>query len=266
MQAARALVVMTPLLLVVSCMRVRPPQPPVVVPTTDTSPYDPWRRTLERAVDEQGRIDFRAVAADPADLDAFVGWIATVSPERDRARFPTAADRLAYYLNAYNALAMYAVLHSGRLPKDRIRFFLLTGLDVGRRPTSLYTLENDVIRPLGEPRLHFALNCMVRSCPRLPRQPFEAAQLDAQLDRAAREFLNEERNVQLDPAARRVRLSSILKWYKKDFLATQPSLIAYVNQYRDAGRQIPADYDVAFLPYDWRLNQMEGGAPSPPAN
>src|SRR4029453_8106976 len=93
------------------------------------------------------------------------------------------------------------------------------------------------------------------------RQPFEAAQLDAQLDRAARQFLNEERNVELDHGARRVRLSSILKWYKKDFLATQPSLIAYVNQYREPGRQIPADYNVAFLPYDWTLNQfpMEGG-------
>src|SRR4029450_9257343 len=153
------------------------------------------RRALERAGAKRGPIDFRAVAADPADLDAFVGWIATVSPERDRARFPTAADRLAYYLNAHHAPAMYAVLPSGRLPKDRIRFFLLTGLDVGRRPTSLYTLENDVIRPLGEPRVQLALNCMVRSCPRLPRQPFEAAQLDAQLDRAARQFLNEERNV-----------------------------------------------------------------------
>ena len=134
---------------------------------------------------------------------------------------------------------MYAVLYSGRLPQDRIRFFYLTGLDVGGKPISLYALENHVIRPLGEPRVHFALNCMVRSCPRLPREPFDAARLDAQLDREARRFLNEERNVQVDPAARTVRLSSILKWYEADFLAAQPSLIAYVNQYRALRRSRP---------------------------
>jgi hypothetical protein len=222
----------------------------------DASPYDAWARTLQRAVDEQGRIDFRAVAADPADLGAFVGWIAQVSPAHDPARFPSRADRLAYYLNAYNALAMYAVLYSGRLPQDKIRFFALSGLDVGGATISLYALENDVIRPLGEPRVHFALNCMVRSCPRLPRQPFDAARLDAQLDQAAREFLNQPRNVQVDPAARTVRLSSILKWYAADFLAVQPTLIAFVNRYRDPAQQIPPDYDVAFLPYDWTLNQQ----------
>jgi hypothetical protein len=228
----------------------------VVQPATDATPDDAWARTLQRAVDAQGRIDFRAVAADPADLGAFVGWIAVMSPARDPVRFPSRADRLAYYLNAYNALAMYAVLYSGRLPEDQVRFFVLIGLDVGGETISLYGLENDVIRPIGEPRVHFALNCMVRSCPRLPRQPFAAARLDAQLDAAAREFLNEPRNVRLDPAARTVRLSSILKWYAADFLAVQPTLIAYVNQYRDRAQQIPADYDVGFLPYDWTLNQQ----------
>jgi hypothetical protein len=94
---------------------------------------------------------------------------------------------------------------------------------------------------------------MVRGCPRLPRQPFEAARLDAELDREARRFLNEERNVRVDPAARTVHLSSILKWYESDFLAVRPTLIEYVNQYREV--PIGADYDVEFLPYDWTLNQ-----------
>jgi len=66
-----------------------------------------------------------------------------------------------------------------------------------------------VIRPSGDPRVHFALNCMVVSCPRLPRTAFTAAALDRELDRAARSFIAENRNVRLDPQNRLVYLSAI---------------------------------------------------------
>ena len=52
---------------------------------------------------------------------------------------------------------------------------------------SLYTLENDVIRPLGDERVHFALNCMVVSCPRLPRVAF--TQYDRTVNHRARRGL-----------------------------------------------------------------------------
>ena len=52
--------------------------------------------------------------------------------------------------------------------------------------------------------------------------------------------------------AREVRVSAILDWYEEDFLAVAPSLVAYLNRYRD--EPIPEDWDVAFLDYDWSLN------------
>src|SRR5260370_1338506 len=119
--------------------------------------------------------------------------------------------------------------------------------------TSLYRLENAVIRPLGEPRVHFALNCMVRGCPRLPREPFDPSRLDAQLERETRRFLNESRNVQVDPPLRLVRVNSILHFYREDFLAQVPSLVPYLNRYR--AEPIPGDYPVRFFPYAWTLRQ-----------
>src|SRR5206468_7312890 len=128
--------------------------------------------------------------------------------------------RLAYYINAYNALAMYNVLESG-MPKDlnavKVRFFYRNRLGIGGEQMSLYDLENKIIRPMGDPRVHFALNCMVRGCPRLPREPFEADKVDAQLDRQAKEFYNEKRNVDLQPDKQTVRLSQILQFYTEDF-------------------------------------------------
>ncbi|MFY9552990.1 MAG: DUF547 domain-containing protein, partial [Thermoanaerobaculia bacterium] len=214
-------------------------------------------RVLARHVDEAGRIDFAGLAKAPADLETYVTWVWVVSPASNPREFPTRESVLAYYLNAYNALAMYNVLQSGippELESIKVRFFYRNRLPMGGKRISLYDLENRLVRPIGDPRVHFALNCMVRSCPRLPREPFVAERLDAQLDAAAREFLNDKRNVDLLPGSRTARVSMILNWYEKDFLIKAPNLAAYIARYRAA--RIPARYEIEFIPYDWTLNRQ----------
>ena len=134
----------------------------------------------------------------------------------------------------------------------RVVFFGVKRFAVGGERMSLYTLENDVIRPLGDERVHFALNCMSVSCPRLPREPFRPAGLDKLLDAKAREFFGERRNLEVLPERRRVRVSGILKFYREDFLAKSPTIIAYINRY--ASSAIPDDYEVEFIDYDWTVN------------
>jgi hypothetical protein len=218
-----------------------------------------WTKVLARHVDESGRIDFDALSHDHADLDRVVAFIAAVDPPSQPGRFPDRQSPLAFYINAYNALAMYGVVQAG-VPESlgglrKFTFFYLRTFTVGGKSISLYKFENEVIRPLGEERVHFALNCMVVSCPRLPRVAFSAGELDRQLDAAARGFVAEIRNVWLDPAKREVWLSAIFEFYPEDFLAHAPSLIAYVNRYR--ATQIPADFKVRFLPYHWTVNHSK---------
>lgn len=244
--------------LLASCATAVPP------PQSASAKGDPraaWAAVLDRFVDDEGRVDFAGLAAGRGDLDTVVGWVYRVSPASDPALFRGREAVLAYHVNAYNALAMYNVLDSG-IPETLegvrlIPFFVLRELQVGGRPISLYDYENDVIRPFGEERMHFALNCMARGCPRLPRVPFTAAGLDGELDREAREFFAETRNLVVDDQRRTIRVSEILSFFKEDFLAAEPSLIAYVNRYRLP--PIPADYAVEFISYDWRVN----GRPDP---
>jgi hypothetical protein len=216
-----------------------------------SSPEGAWEAVLERAVDDRGRIDFAGIAREPANLDAYVAWLAGAPTPSERAA------KIAYLVNAYNALAMYNAVRSGipeELDSRKVKFFYRDRFELGGRRISLYALENQVIRPLGDPRVHFALNCMARSCPRLPKKPFRAETLDADLDHLAREFLNDPRNAAVDPAAKVVRFSEILKFYTEDFRKAAPSLIAYANRYRD--EKIPEDYRVEFIPYDWTLNRL----------
>ncbi len=212
-----------------------------------------WARVLERHVSATGSVDFKALEQEHGDLETYVAWAAKAGPRSTPALFPDPASRLAYYLDTYNALALWNAVTGRFKPEQKVRFFYLSRLDVDGERMSLYTFENDVIRPLGDPRVHFALNCMVRGCPRLPREPWSAERLDAQLDAATRLFVSESRNVELVPERRVVRLSSIFDFYTGDFLAQAPSLIAYVNRYRR--EPIPDDYEVEFIPYDWTLNQ-----------
>lgn len=217
-----------------------------------------WTQVLQRHVDEKGRVDFSGLAGDRLDLESVIRFIATADPISEPEFFPTLSAKLAYYINAYNALAMYGVLVADG-PKrfgwlGRVRFFYLQKFVLGRRPISLYSLENDIIRPIGDPRVHFALNCMSVSCPRLPRTAFTADGLNRELDAAAREFVGEDRNVHIDGATRTVTLSAIFDFYTKDFLVKAPTLISYVDRYR-AG-PVPTDFKVKFADYDWTINSQ----------
>lgn len=236
---------LAPALFAAACATVGPP-----VPTADgaTDPNAAWERVLDQHVTDDGRTDFVGLREDPRDLEAYVRWVAAHGPRSTPERFLTPESRLAYWLNAYNAVAMYLVVSTPFRPEDTIRFFILTRIQIDGEATSLYDFENGVIRPLGDPRIHFAPNWMARGCPRLPHAPFTTAGVADELDRETRHFLADPRNVQVDPPLRTVRFNSILRFYAEDFLPAAPSLPAYANRYR--GEKIPEDYRVRFIRYD----------------
>jgi len=216
-----------------------------------------WAKVLQKNVDESGRIDFESLTRDHFDLDRVVAFIAANAPSNKPNMFPGRVSELAYYINAYNALAMYGVVDAG-LPTSlggfsKFTFFYLRKFSIGEKSISLYDFENDIIRPMGEERVHFALNCMVVSCPRLPRTAFVASELDRQLDTATRSFIAERRNVTIDPNKRTLSLSAIFEFYTQDFLAHAPNLIAYINNYRS--EKISQDFKVKFLNYNWTVNK-----------
>lgn len=266
------------------CTTVRPPDPAPALPGRGFD-HTPFARVLAGAVDDRGRVDYAGLKRDPGELPAYFAALAETSPDRAPERFPNRDDELAYWINAYNAVTLTLVLDAYPIgsvldvPNPRALFFLpkLAGFFVFRRfelggdETSLYFLENDVVRErYGEPRIHFALNCASASCPRLPAEPFWPDRLEAQLQRETERFFSERRNVEVDDASRRVFLSAILDWYRGDYLdwlerehpELPRDLVTYASLYAPpevaarlrAARE--ADYEVVFRPYDWSLNDQ----------
>lgn len=230
-----------------------------ILEVSEQSAIQAWARVLESAVDIEGKINFKLVAKTPKDIYTYISYISQVSPTKYPSRFPTRAGKLAYYINSYNALAMYGVIQKS-FPSgfewflERVNFFILTLFEVGGESISLYDYENDFIRPLGESRIHFVLNCMVKSCPRLPQQPVTAEALESQLESLSREFFNSEKHLRLDKQAKVVYMSEIMKFYTEDFVGPgrSSSLIEYANKFRN--EPIKESYDIRFIPYDWTVN------------
>ncbi len=258
---------------------------PVAPPATFSHNF--FDKVLQRFVDENGRVDYAALAGDATDLERYYRLLATFSPDSHPQMFPTSADQLAYWINAYNAATIKTVLNhypiasvadvrppliSLILP-DKSGFFLLQRQILGGRKISLYGLENGIVRKrYRDPRYHFALNCASISCPRLPAEAFVARNLEMQLERETRRFLSEKRNLAIDHPNRRIYLSAIFDWYEADFVrwteirhpGTKGSLLAYIRPYLSPDRQAELDaaggrYQIHFLPYDWGLNDIKHG-------
>lgn len=223
-----------------------------------------WSFVLSTFVDEQGRTDFAALAQSTEGLRhlrSFTAAIAEVSPASHTELFGQRNEVLSYHINAYNALAMLGVIERD-IPDgfttffSRASFFRFRSVTIGGQSTNLQHYENKVIRPLKEPRAHFALNCMVRDCPRLPQQVFTSELLDQQLDTLTREFFGKPRHLRIDIANMTAHVSSILEFYTEDFVASgdKDDLAQYVNQYLET--PIPRDFKMEFIDYDWRINQQ----------
>lgn len=220
-----------------------------------------WTTVLENFVDQQGRTDFKALQASGDTLRHLTNYLATHGPQSNPAQFQSEAAQLAFHINAYNALAMQAVIDKD-ISKGfnsvfkRLRFFRWHTIRVDGKEMSLHDYENDVIRSFNEPRIHFVLNCMVRDCPRLPQRAFQAEQLESQLEQATQEFFNKRKHLYINAATSTVYVSEILSFYTKDFVSSgeTQALAQYINRYRDV--RIPDNYSIEFIPYDWTINQQ----------
>lgn len=249
-----ALALGSAVLLLAGCAtRVSPPPVPTPTPAAAQAA---WAQVLAQYVNALGEVDFAALSRNRGPLDLMVRFVADTPLESLTA--PN--EKLAHMINAYNALSMFNVIESG-IPAshggfNKVTFFVLRSFEIGGRPLSLYAFENDVIRPytrsIGEPRVHFALNCSAVACPALPQLPFTAIGLDAELERESRAFFARPQNFRIEAATRSVWLSEILSFYSEDFVpAHGASLSDFANRYAPA--IAPLDYTIRFAAYDWTV-------------
>lgn len=243
------------------------------VRTTSAFPFDQYDRILHEYVNDQGQVDYVRLRRNRGDLDRFLAFVSQSGPRTRPDLFPTENHRKAFMIAAYNATVFRNVIDRppiNNIDDNKVSFFYTTRFVIDGHELNLVDLETDEVRHVfHDPRMHFALNCASGGCPRLPNEAFTPERVDEQLDREARRFCNEDRNVTIDTAAHKVILSHIFDWYAEDFVEYEHAhgnatgdRITFINRFRDAQHQIPAGLDVDFRDYDWTINAQH--APGQP--
>jgi hypothetical protein len=78
---------------------------------------------------------------------------------------------------------------------------------------SLAAVEKNMLQKMGDARIHFAINCASYSCHKLQNTAFTAANVNALMNKSAKEFINSDKNDFTDP--NHPKLSSIFSFYPK---------------------------------------------------
>ncbi len=240
--------------------------------------YTGWGEALRDWVVD-GRVDYARVMDEQERLRSFASLVREVGPTSDPNRFPDEAAKLAYYINAYNALVLLGVaahwpidsvqdVHGPIEPRAGFGFFYGLRFEIDQRTINLYDLEHQVIRGFGDARIHAAINCASVSCPALQSFAYLPEMLDAQLTQVTREFCSSPKHVHIDHEARVVELSAIFDWYQSDFVADaaklgqEATVLGFVAGFADEAtatsltEAMKQGYTVRYLPYDWSLNRM----------
>lgn len=245
--------------------------PPPAAPPADPSAH--WEALLAAVVGPDGAVDYDTLRARRSALDAFVGWIARHGPESDGMSITDDNGRLAWHLNAYNALVLWGVLEQWPLQSVRdvpgpfgpgSGFFWSLRFVIDGERKHLHGYEQAVIlATYQEPLAHAALNCASRSCPPLRPELYRRATLDVQLVDQMRVWVASGGAVRVegDPAAGgRFVYNEIFDWYADDFArwAGQDTPCRAVRPYADgplaAALDAAPECPRAFAPYDWSLN------------
>lgn len=217
--------------------------------------YDSVDAFLGPVVDN-GLVDYAAIKADPAELQALVNTISTL----DRTSLSEMEEQ-AFLINAYNMLVIKNVVDHYPLdsPLDANGFFDRDKFQVSGESFTLNDLEKkDLFKKYPDARFHFVLVCAAIGCPVLIPEAYRAESLERQLVTQTRVALNSPRHVRTTGG--KLLVSELFSWYEADFTSRSfksgaASVAAYINQFRDD--KVDTDARLDYITYDWQLNDQK---------
>uniref|UniRef100_UPI0032EFFD3E DUF547 domain-containing protein n=1 Tax=Ekhidna sp. TaxID=2608089 RepID=UPI0032EFFD3E len=222
------------------------------------SSYD---ELLKKYVDDKGMVNYKGLKGERQKLKSYLKVLESNAPKDNW----TSDQKLAYWINAYNAYTLELILE--HYPVESIKDigstikipFVSTAWDIkfiniGGEEYDLNNIEHGIIRKeFNEPRIHFALVCAAVSCPKLQNRAYIPEKLDEQLTKAASDFLGNPAKNTIQ-SSNKATLSKLFNWYGGDF-NNDGTLIEYINQY--APVKLNKDAEIDWMDYDWALNEQK---------
>ena len=195
------------------------------------------------------QVDYSALKQDPR-------WprLLSMLESYSLSELETGEEQIAFYINAYNILAIKTVVDNWPLESIKDEGSWLSPVwkrDAGVLDGKTFTLdqiEHKILRKMDEPRIHFAIVCASLSCPDLRAEAYVAEQLDSQLDDQLQQFVANPGKGSV-AEGNRVKISKIFDWFEEDF-ESAGGVLSYLQQ----NTAILATKLDGYLDYDWRVN------------
>ncbi len=219
--------------------------------------HELWDALLKKHVSADGHVNYAGFKKDQSQLNSYLDLLRKGHPNQENW---SRDQRLAYWINAYNAFTVDLIvrnypcksikdlggaIYKVNTPWD-IRFITIQGITY-----DLNNIEHDILRKeFNEPRIHFAINCASVSCPVLRNEAYTAEKINAQLDSAAKSFINDPTRNKITSSS--AELSKIFTWFKGDFTKKE-SLVSFINRYSNT--KISDKTQINYLDYNWLLNE-----------
>ncbi|MDY8134765.1 DUF547 domain-containing protein [Aquimarina sp. 2201CG5-10] len=215
----------------------------------NTFDHSTWDQALILNVTDDGKVNYNGFMRDSSQLYTYFTQLSDNPPTEQWSK----EEKLAYWINAYNAYTIKLIIDSYPLksikdikdPWDK-KFFKING-----EWYSLNDLEHKILRKLNDPRIHFAINCASFSCPIVWNRAYTGENVDQALDDQTRRFINDP--VRNTITAEVVEVSKIFSWFKKDFRVDGSDAKAFINKYSNV--KIDKQPKKGYKKYDWSLNE-----------
>ncbi len=206
-------------------------------------------RILRKYVTKSGWVDYRGLQRDKKareNLGFYVEDLCRLNP----STLKDPLDRIAAWLNLYNALVIQEVLK--RYPIKNLmevpNFFGEPRFSIGEEKMSFIDIEKKVfLEQIRDPRTVFARANGASSGPRLLKEAFSPLKIEAQLEDRTWKFLMDRANVDFDLRRRVLTLNQAFLWYQEEFV----DLGLFLRTYLDL---LPQYAQIFYRGYDWKLN------------
>ena len=250
------------------------------VQTSRSFDHSEWDLFVKEFVNGQGEVNYRAAQKKPEHLLNYLEKIKSI-PEEEMKDWPR-EERMALFINAYNAgvvkfvLDHYPLKSIMQIPGVWDNALIQIGTSTLSHTSQGYSLNQIqkglLLQKFRDEKILFALSYGAKGSSPLQKEAYVGPQLEGQLYRMTRRFVNDDKQNLIDPAQKKVVFSYLFKWYSEEFLLNwgdfpeeekwkpgERAVLSFFVHYLQDDRRVrflkEGDYKVKYERFDWRLNE-----------
>jgi hypothetical protein len=251
-------------------------------------PVPQFHRPFDQLLDvnvRDGLVYYRALRGERGRLDRYV---ASLNVPAASYQGWTREDKIAFWLNGYNAIVLQAVIShypikgkSTQYPASSIRqipgVFETAKHRLAGRSLTLDEIEKTVLPEFDDPRLYLALGRGAVGSGRLRSEAYVGSRLASQLATVQSEFVSDQAMLKIDRLTGTMTVTPIISWREAAFVKAydkgaqgpyaqrspiERAVLAFVTPHllRLEREFVEKNaFQMSFHELDWRLNDLSGG-------